>query len=453
MSTKLYNFKSMLPSFLSFLQHEQLITDRHATTLLAVSGGVDSMVLCDLFKKACLPFAIAHCNFNLRGEEAEATTAFVEGLAVSYGVPCYTARFDTKSFACKQKISIQMAARSLRYQFFDQLLEQHGWHRVATGHHWDDAIETILLNFIKGTGIRGLYGMQPIRGQVIRPLLFARKKEIIAYAEQAKLEWHEDSSNRCNYYQRNFIRNKIIPRLHEVNPNFATTAQESATKLKDIGQLFESHLAQTKKEIITYKDDIYHVAINQIIDQPWATTVVFELLHPYGFTFKALKKLIQGNRSSGKKIHAKDYTLYVDRTEWLISKNDKWLLQQKMVNTTTKLVAYGKQALHVHTYPRADYILKKTTMTAALDFGMLQFPLVIRPWQAGDFFYPLGMKGSKKISDLLIDLKIPMVMKEKVLVVVTSKHEVIWVVGYRIDERFKINENTEMVFEMIWAEG
>lgn len=442
----------MLPSFLSFLQDQQLIIDRNKTTLLAVSGGVDSIVLCHLFKKAYLPFAIAHCNFNLRGEEAEATTTFVEGLAACYGVACYTARFDTKSFACNHKVSIQMAARSLRYQFFNQLLQAHGWHQVATAHHWDDAIETILLNFIKGTGIRGLYGMQPIRDQVVRPLLFARKKEIIAYAEQEQLEWHEDSSNRCNYYQRNFIRNKIIPLLRQINPNFETTTQESATKLKEIGHFFEAHLTQIKKEVTTFKDDIYYVAINQIIDQPWAATVAFDLLHPYGFTFKQIKNLIQGNRKSGKKIYAKDYTLYVDRKNWLISKNDPLPLQKEVASTARALIAYGNQALHLHTYPIADYILKKTTTIAALDYDMLQFPLLVRPWQAGDFFYPLGMKGSKKISDLLIDLKIPMAMKKKVLVV-TSQDKVVWVVGYRIDERFKVVENTKTVFEMVWDEG
>ncbi|CAH2559912.1 tRNA lysidine(34) synthetase TilS [Cardinium endosymbiont of Oedothorax gibbosus] len=442
----------MLASFLDFLQREQLIVGRHQTTLLAVSGGVDSVVLAHLFKQACLPFAIAHCNFNLRGAEAAATTAFVKALAESYQVPFCSTQFDTTTFACHHKVSIQMAARSLRYQFFDKLLQQHGWHQVATAHHWDDAIETILLNFIKGTGIRGFYGIQPLHGQVIRPLLFARKKEIIDYAQQEKLHWHEDSSNRCNHYQRNFIRNKVIPLLHQVNPNFETTTQETATKLKDIGSFFEGHLAQIKKEISHFKDGIHYLAIDPIVHQPWAATVAFELLRPYGFTFQQIKKLTTATMTSGKRIHSTGYTLYVDRKEWLISKKKRSLFQQALVTVTTQSIAYGSHALHLQTYDRADYILKKTVMIGAFDYHMLQFPLIIRPWQAGDLFYPLGMQGRKKISDLLIDLKIPMAIKNKVLVV-TSNDQIIWVVSHRIDERFKVAQTTKAVFEIIVAES
>lgn len=440
----------MFASFLHFLQQKKLIVDRHQPTLLAVSGGVDSVVLCHLFKKACLPFAIAHCNFNLRGAEAEAATVFVKALAASYEVPCYTTQFDTTTFARYQKVSIQMAARSLRYQFFASLLEQYGWHQTATAHHWDDVMETMLLNFIKGTGIKGFYGIQPMHGQVIRPLLFARKKEIIAYAQQEKLDWQEDSSNRCNHYQRNFIRNKIIPLLHHINPNFETTAQATAVQLRDIGHFFEDHLAQIKKEVSTFKGGIHYLAMYPIIHQPWATTLTFELLRPYGFTFKQIKQLITGTRTSGKMIHATDYTLYIDRKEWLISKKKPLPLQQAVITAPTRSITYGKHALHMHVYTRAAFILKKTAMTAALDYCRLQFPLIIRPWQAGDFFYPLGMKGSKKISDLLIDLKIPMAVKEQVCVV-TSNDQIVWVVGHRIDERFKVDEATEMVMEIVWT--
>ncbi|TSJ80890.1 MAG: tRNA lysidine(34) synthetase TilS [Candidatus Cardinium sp.] len=440
----------MLTSFLAFLARKQLITGQ--TTLLAVSGGVDSVVLMHLFKQAGLPFAIAHCNFKLRGAEAEAATELVKGLAESYQVPFYSTCFDTTTFTCHYKVSIQMAARSLRYEFFDKLLQQHGWHQVATAHHWDDAIETILFNFIKGTGIKGLYGIEPISplprgidGQIIRPLLFARKKEIIAYAQQEKLHWQEDSSNRSNHYQRNFIRNKVIPLLHQINPNFEATTQETATKLKDIGTFFDGHLAELKKERITFKDGIHYLAIDPIIDQPWAATVAFELLRPYGFTFQAIKKLIKGDRISGKTIHSTDYTLYVDRKAWLIIPKKRPLLQQAAITSTTE--SYGDYRLHLHIYASANYIIKKTAMVGAFDYDRLQFPLMIRPWQAGDFFHPLGIKGRKKISDLLIDLKIPMAIKNKVLVV-TSKDQIIWVVGHRIDERFKIKETTKKVLEI-----
>lgn len=438
----------MLTSFLSFLQRHQLIADSDQTTLLAVSGGVDSVVLVHLFKKAGLPFAIAHCNFNLRGAEAEAATAFVEELAASYQVPFYSTRFDTATFASSQKISIQMAARSLRYQFFHKLLQQEGWHRIATAHHWDDATETILLNFIKGTGIKGFYGIQPIYGQVIRPLLFARKKAIIDYAQQEKLHWHEDSSNRCNHYQRNFIRNKIIPLLHQVNPNFEATAWETATKLKETGAFFDHHLAQIKKELSTFKDGIHYLAIHRIIHQPWAATIAFELLRPYGFTFQQIKKLITAPMNSGKRIDTTDYTLYVDRKNWLIIKKSSSCLHQATISDTRRSIIYGGHVLAVQVYDSADYVLKKTAMIGAFDYHRLQLPLIIRPWKAGDVFHPIGMQGRKKVSDLLIDLKIPMAIKQKIPVV-TSNDQIIWVVGHRIDERFKVTQRTKAVFEIV----
>ncbi|MGI2298401.1 tRNA lysidine(34) synthetase TilS [Candidatus Cardinium hertigii] len=439
----------MFTSFLSFLAHKKLIVDNDHPTLLAVSGGVDSVVLCHLFKKACLPFAIAHCNFNLRGAEADGATAFVKALAASYEVPFYTTRFDTKTFANNHKISIQMAARSLRYQFFDRLLQQHGWNKIATAHHWDDVMETILLNFIKGTGIKGFYGIQPMHHQIIRPLLFARKKEIIDYAQQQKLHWEEDSSNQCNHYQRNFIRNKVIPLLHQVNPNLASTMQTTTIQLKEIGNIFENQVYNIKKKISTFKEGIHYLAMHSIIDQPWATTVTFELLRPYGFTFKQIKQLLTTTRSSGKMIHSTEYTLYIDRENWLVQKKTEPFREQ-VIADTTRSIAYEHHLLYFHCYKNANYMLKKTTMTAALDYDKLQFPLIMRPWQSGDFFYPLGMKGRKKISDLLIDLKIPIPIKERVCVIL-SKDEIVWVIGHRIDERFKVNETTKMVYEITWT--
>ncbi|CDG49866.1 tRNA lysidine(34) synthetase TilS [Cardinium endosymbiont of Bemisia tabaci] len=437
----------MLTSFLYFIAEKKLIVDSHQTTLLAVSGGVDSVVLCHLFKKACLPFAIAHCNFNLRGAEADGETEFVKALAGSYKVPFYTTRFETKTFAQNHKVSIQMAARSLRYQFFNRLLQQNGWDKIATAHHWDDVMETILLNFIKGTGIKGFYGIQPMHHQIIRPLLFARKNEIIHYAKEQKLHWEEDSSNQCNHYQRNFIRNKVIPLLHQVNPNLGSTIQATAIQLKDIGNLFDKHMDQIKKKVSTFKEEIHYLAMHPIIDQPWATTVTFELLRPYGFTFKQIKQLLTTTGTSGKMIHSTAYTLYIDRENWLVSKKKTEPLPEQVIASTTRSIPYGNHLLHFHCYRNANYILKKTTIIAALDYDKLQFPLIIRPWKPGDFFYPLGMKGRKKISDLLIDLKIPIAIKEKVCVII-SNDQIVWVIGYRIDERFKVTETTQTVCEI-----
>ncbi|ROT47351.1 tRNA lysidine(34) synthetase TilS [Candidatus Cardinium hertigii] len=439
----------MLASFLSFLQSQQLIPDPQKTTLLAVSGGVDSVVLCHLFKQANLPFAIAYCNFNLRGQEVEEESQFVNDLAQHYQVPCYSTRFETKSFASTHKVSIQMAARTLRYQYFYTLLDRYGWDRVATAHHWDDAVETIVLNFIKGTGIKGFYSMLPLNGRCIRPLLFARKKEIIAYAQQEKRSWREDSSNTSLDYQRNFIRHKIIPLVHQINPNFEATTQETVEKLTDVGRVFQDYVNNIKKDICFFKGDIHYIAINLIAALPWAATVAFELVRSYGFTFKQIKNLINTNTTTGKIIYATDYALYIDRKNWLIRKKQliDQLPKEQAVEANTRLCYCYNHTFYFRKYTKQDYSVKKIALIAALHYDMLQFPLTIRPWKHGDIFYPLGMQGRKKISDLLIDLKVPMAIKEQVLVV-TSNHKIVWVVGYRIDERFKVDDHTATIFEI-----
>lgn len=437
-------------TFLSFLQSQQLIVDKAKSTLLAVSGGVDSVVLCHLFKQANLPFAIAHCNFNLRNQESEAEMQFVHHLAQYYQVPFYSTRFETKTFACNNKVSIQMAARTLRYRFFYNLLEEHGFNQLATAHHWDDAVETILLNLIKGTGISGLYGIQPINGKTIRPLLFARKKEIIDYAQQEQLDWRTDSSNSKDQYQRNFIRNKVIPLIQKINPNFEETTKETCARLSDVGRVFQHYLHKIKKEILTIKDNIHYLAIHQIAHLPWETTIAFELVRSYGFTFKQIKQLIKGQLTSGKIIYTADYMLYIDRKQWLIKKKPlaNQQLKQQIISENTQFINYHNHTFYFKIYTKQHYSLKKIETTAALDYDLLQFPLIIRPWQRGDFFYPLNLQGRKKISDLLIDLKIPIALKEKVLVV-TSNNQIVWVVGHRIDDRFKVLDATKKIFEII----
>ncbi|WP_339044556.1 tRNA lysidine(34) synthetase TilS [Cardinium endosymbiont of Tipula unca] len=442
----------MLTLFLSFLQKQKLITDTHQETLLAVSGGVDSIVLCYLFKQAGLPFAIAHCNFNLRGKEADEETQFVHGLAQYYKVAFYSTKFETKDFASENSVSTQMAARTLRYHFFHSLLEAHGLNQIATAHHWDDAVETILLNLIKGTGIGGFAGIPSINGKIIRPLLFARKQEIINYAKQENLIWREDSSNKDIYYQRNLIRNKVIPLLHNINPNFEETTKDTCKKLRDIGKLFESQVHEIKKEILSFRDGLYYMAIDQIAHLPWATTVSFEILRFYGFTFEQIKNLITEPKSSGKVIYSKDYVLSIDRKQWIIGRKaaSNPPTPPKNIAKETEQINFDSHTLQFKAYERHGYQIQKTPMVAALDYHALLFPLIVRPWKNGDTFYPLGMKGRKKVSDLLIDLKMPIAIKKKVWVLTTSS-QIIWVIGYRMDERFKVCDTTKKILEVVWS--
>ncbi|MBX9890031.1 MAG: tRNA lysidine(34) synthetase TilS [Amoebophilaceae bacterium] len=441
----------LLPPFLSFLNKHQLIKDPSQPTLLAVSGGVDSVVLCHLFQQAHLPFAIAHCNFNLRGATTAAEAHFVDELSKSYGVPCYSRTFATKAFAKTHKLSIQMAARRLRYDFFYQLIADHSLGQIATAHHWDDTIETLLLNFIKGTGIMGLQGIPPIYNKTIRPLLFARKKEIIAFARAAGLEWKEDGSNASNDYQRNFLRNQVIPLLQTINPNFEETTRVTLEKLRDTATIFQQEIEKIKKEVLSFKEGIGYVAIKKIANHPSVVTIVTELLGNYGFSFEQVKKMTAPQMTPGKVFYATDYTLYVDREVWMMVKKEEVDRPKDQPGNLTAdipaLTHWGNQTFYLQCYNKEDYQIRHAKHVAALNYNRLTFPLTIRPWQAGDYLHPLGMKGRKNVSDLLIDLKIPLAIKNKVTVI-TSQEAIVWVVGYCIDDRFKVTAETTKIVEI-----
>ena len=442
-------YMGILSSFTSFLQRKQLIAAGPTVTLLAVSGGVDSVVLCHLFHQTGLPFSIAHCNFQLRGQAAEADMQFVSGLAQRYQVAFHGTHFETQQFASQKKISIQMAARILRYQFFDQLLNQYDLPQLATAHHWDDSVETMIFNFVRGTGIKGLCGIEPRNGKIIRPLLFARKNQIITYAHQQSLTWREDGSNRETHYQRNFIRHKIIPLMHQINPNFEETAKISCEKFTDVSHIFQCHVNQTQHQIHRLKGDIHHISISRIAHLPAAATLAFELVAVYGFTFKQIKRLLTHPPANGKVIYAMEYALYIDRSEWLIQKRQpgSHSLEPKLIFDHTTTIQDGAHTLHFRMHRQDGYCLSKATTIAALRYDRLHFPLTLRTWKPGDILHPIGMKGRKKVSDLLIDLKVPMALKSKIRVV-TSQGQIVWVVGYRIDEQFKIDAATQTIWEM-----
>jgi len=449
----------MLSVFLSFVEQEQLITDANQPTLLAVSGGVDSVVLCHLFKQAHLPFAIAHCNFKLRGVCSEQDADFVHDLAKVYEVPFYTMQFETKTFAATHKVSIQMAARTLRYNFFRQLCQENALSKIATAHHLDDSIETVLLNLVRGTGVVGLQGIRPLFQEMIRPLLFARKKNIIMYAKQEGLSWREDHSNQSDCYRRNLIRNKVMPILESINPNVVETMRTTCMKLHDVAAVFQGEIQKVGRDILVFDQGIGYLDMEKIAHLPGRNTLLFEILRPYGFSFQQVlsaqgaQPLSKHGMMSGKMIHSVDQTLYIDRKRWMLIKKEAISsfpqFGVEIFENTTSYVSDCNQKFYYRVYNKCGYTLPNTPAIAALDYDCLLFPLTLRPWQPGDAFYPLGMKGLKKVSDFLIDLKIPLLIKKRVMVV-TSNGKIIWVVGYRIDDRFKLTPKTKSVFEITW---
>ena len=436
----------MLQEFCQFIKDQQLITSK-LPTLLAVSGGVDSMVMAHLFKEGSFNFCVAHCNFNLRGKEAEKEAQFVKNWAKTYQIPFFYKKFQTANYATSKGISIQMAARELRYQWFDTLLKTNQLGQIATAHHWNDSIETLLLNLIKGAGIAGLHGIAPKQHQLIRPLLFANKSEIIAYAQAQKMSWQEDPSNQTNYYQRNLLRNRVIPILKEINPGLDTTLQRTASKLAQTDSLLKNYIKNITSEVVTQQGDCYVINIANIPEGDSIPLVLYELVKKFGFTFTQVTSLVKNKVVvCGKQLLSHTHELTVDRSKWFITPYRKTKRVVYEIATTAKAIELPHGRINILSYitiPEGKW----APDVGMVDQDLLTFPLQVKVWAYGDTFYPLGMTNKKKISDFLIDKKVPLPLKKKSYVVL-SHGEIVWIVGYRIDNRFKITPQTKRVYEM-----
>lgn len=437
----------MLASFQSFILTHQLLRAPEPT-LLAVSGGIDSVVMAHLFHQTKYPFAIAHCNFGLRGVASDQDEGWVRDLAQKYQVDFYAQTFDTSAHARSKGISIQMAARELRYAWFEKLCANHGFEQVATAHHSNDSLETALLNLTKGTGIAGLKGMAAAQGRYIRPLLFASKADIIAYAKAEGLSWQEDSSNAKDDYQRNLLRNQVIPQLKKINPNLEATFRSTTARLKQVSSLLDEQVATLRQQLCNQQGDNYHIAVKSMQGKSWAGVVLWELLKPFGFQFSVIQGLLAHNTATGTHIQSPSHYLYVDRGQWIITpKAPSNGSPVYTLETTTAQLDLPHYTIQCSKMSRSQYQLKADQSVAALDQAQLHFPLTVRRWQPGDFFYPLGMQQRKKLSDFLIDNKVPRPLKTRVWVV-ASQNEIVWVIGHQIDDRFKITDRTEQVYEL-----
>jgi tRNA(Ile)-lysidine synthase len=436
----------MLDAFLSFILKKQLLPQR-GPTLLAVSGGVDSVVMSTLFNRAKLSFAIAHCNFGLRGMVSNQDEAWVRALAQQYGVYFFTRSFDVSAHARSQGISIQMAARTLRYAWFQELCKEHGFGKIATAHHGNDNLETVLLHLVKGTGIAGFHGILPAQGMYIRPLLFANKAEILTYAQREGLSWREDDSNHQDTYQRNLVRNQVVPWLRKINPSLEATFARTLERLTQVETVFNDQVATIRQQIGHYQGPNYYLAIHAIQDKSWAPVVAWELLKTFGFNFVQINKLLARKRPSGAMVKSVSHQLHVDRKHWIVTPRIEPSPQCYTIDVTTEHLAVPPHELQCTHIPRAQYTIVASKEVAALNKAHLKFPLVVRKWQPGDAFYPLGMQQQKKLSDFLIDSKIPVPLKAQVWVV-TSGGKIVWILGHRIDDRFKVTAHTEQVYEI-----
>lgn len=435
----------MLPvhRFNDFIAQNQLF-DTGSTVLAAVSGGMDSVLMARLLAAAGYKFAIAHCNFKLRGADADADQAFCRELAQSLNVPFHTTEFDTSAYAAEHQISIQMAARQLRYQWFEQLRVQNAYAAIALAHHQNDAIETILLNLTRGTGIAGLHGILPKNRTLARPLLFLRREEIEQIIAKNNVAYVEDSSNSSTKYARNKIRHEVVPKLKELNPSLEKTFENNLQHFRELEALLEKETALQRRHITEHEGDLHLpvAVVKQLFPQ---RLLLFSLLRPYGFNDEQIGSIISSlDKHSGRIFETGAYTLVLDRDKLILSEKHTDAIAQLRVEQDDKELNYGQYRLSI-LHDDSPLVIKNNPLASSVDADLLVYPLTIRPWQQGDFFYPLGMKGKQMLSDFFIHQKLPLHQKSRVPVLVNGNGELVWLGGYRLDDRYKVSDKTKKV--------
>ncbi|MCD0487929.1 tRNA lysidine(34) synthetase TilS [Pedobacter sp. MC2016-14] len=436
----------MLPlqPFINYIHTHSLFTadDR---ILLAVSGGKDSVLMAHLFKLAEFDFGIAHCNFNLRADESQRDEAFVRLLAASLDVPVYVTHFDTRAFAAAEGISTQMAARDLRYAWFEEIRQQNNYHYIALAQHQNDAIETILLNLTRGTGIAGLHGIFPKRDFLIRPLLFMTSSGIEETVTEHHIDYVEDSSNLQDKYARNKIRLNVIPELKLINPNLEQTFQHNIQRFAEAEQVIQQLVKALRKQVMVVKPDGTYFRISELEQLEPKMLLTYELLQPYHFTAAVVAEILQNlHNQSGTSFYSATHRITLNREDLIVSpldQNERHL--NVMLHSTDSIVDFFHQELHIsylhsNTYDRDPEL-------AYVDADLLIFPLIVRSRQEGDKFMPLGMQGFKKLSDFLIDQKVPVPKKDRIPILVNGNGELVWIAGMRQDNRYKVTATTKKV--------
>lgn len=418
--------------------------------LLAVSGGIDSTVLCHLMHQARFSFSIAHCNFHLRPGDCDRDESFVRELAKRYGVNLYVAQFDTIAYATQYGQSIEEAARNLRYQFFNDILDgkvEPQWKApdsdvkeslayIATAHHRDDSTETFFINLLRGTGLAGLHGIPSVNGNIVRPLLSFGRDEIEQYAQENGLAHVEDYTNATTAYKRNQIRLQLMPLLREIEPNIDRAMQQNIARLSDAEKIYQSYIALVRGQVLAQKEDGYSIAISEIEKLSPQRTLLFELIREFGFSISQVDEILNGLHSqSGLQFYSKTHRIVKDRTQLLVFRftlspeSDNLIIEKKNSNVLLSNGNVMRVSL-IANYP--SFEPSKSKDTACLNAEQIQWPLSVRHWKEGDRFKPFGMKGTRLVSDYFSDQKFSLIEKEQTLLLVDSKDTILWIIGHRV---------------------
>ncbi len=431
--------------------------------LLAISGGVDSVVLCELCKQAGYDFFIAHCNFKLRGEESNRDEQFVRELGKKYGVEVLVQQFDTDKYAAEKKLSTQEAARELRYTWFKELVDgrrgivQPGSAtfsiQLLTAHHADDNNETLLMNFFRGTGLHGLTGIPVSAGYIKRPLLAFSKEQIVAFANEHTLAFVEDSSNQSSKYTRNFFRNELLPAISKVYPQVKENLQDNIRRFKEIEKLYQLSITAIRQKLCKPKGNEIHIPFRELIGYN-NTALIYEIISAYGFHEKQVDEVVKlAGSDSGKYIQspAGNYRIIKHRNWFIISPVTPTESENIIIEEGDMKIQFALGTLCIEKISNPSVSKQGTQITneaVSLDAKNIRFPLLLRKRRTGDYFYPLGMKKKKKLNRFLIDQKLSKTEKENIWVL-ESDQCIIWVVGHRIDERCKITATTKNAVQLL----
>jgi tRNA(Ile)-lysidine synthase len=449
---KMNKKKTLVQKFIEFNALHRL-AGKKKRCLLAVSGGIDSVVMAELFDQVGFPFAIAHCDFGLRGEESKAEVRFVKNLANRYRVKIFVKAFETEKYAAEKKVSIQVAARELRYAWFEELRQKYEFDLVATAHHLNDNIETIIYNLAKGTGIRGLRGIPVRNSNIIRPLLFASRTEIEKFQQENKLAFCEDSSNAEDKYARNKIRHAVIPVLKEINPALEDAFAEKIEIFSAIEQVQNRKLKQLNKQLFVKRGDDIYIPLFKLKKIEYPQTALFEYLKEFDFNKEQVEDMLASmDAPAGKQFISDKARIIKDRRFFILTQLPASKFDVNFIDDDTIEIELTGTKLLISKENAEGFKIAKSQNVACIDRHRLHFPLILRPWKAGDYFYPFGMgMKKKKLKKFFVDTKVPLNEKEQVLVLESDK-KIVWVVGYRLDERFKITPQTKEVLKLQFKE-
>lgn len=428
----------------AYIETHRLLTG-NAPVLVGFSGGADSVALLNLLVQLNYSCIALHCNFHLRAGESVRDEQFAEEMSRALGVPFYKIDFDTTAYAAEHRLSVEMAARELRYNWFEEMRERLGGQAIAVAHHRDDSVETVLLNLIRGTGIRGMGGIRPKNGYVVRPLLTVSRTEILTWLEEQNLSYVTDSTNLSDAYTRNFIRLRILPMLEELNPSVRTAIARTADHLAETETIYLHVVDEARRQLMEPAD---RFSIARLMSYPSPATILYELLKPYGFTRQVADDVFRSlTKESGKVFYSSDYRLLKDREYMLLSPVCTKEIQEYTFTADDVLEDIWRGPIELSFRKiviNSDFNIRKDKHVAYFDYDKLSFPLTLRGWKEGDWFIPFGMKGRKKLSDYFSDHKFSRIDKEQTWLLCSGEN-ILWVVGERSDNRFCIDKTTKSV--------